>query len=47
MIGVGLLTVAAGSLVAHVAFAAVITALAGIAVLAGVKYAPNAEGKRK
>ncbi len=47
VIGVGLLTVAAGSLVAHVAFAAVITALAGIAVLAGVKYAPNAEGKRK
>jgi MFS family permease len=47
VIGVGLLTVAAGSLVAHVAFAAVITALAGIAVLAGVKYAPNAEGKRE
>ena len=46
VIGVGLLTAAAGPLVAHVTFAAVITALAGIAALTGVKYAPNAEGKR-
>jgi MFS family permease len=46
VIGVGLLTAAAGSLIAHVTFAAVITALAGIAVLTGVKYAPNTEGGR-
>jgi MFS family permease len=41
VIGIGLLSAVAGSLVAHVAFAIVITALAGIAALTGIKYGPN------
>jgi hypothetical protein len=36
-----LLSAAASAVVAHVTFAAVITALAGIAALTGIKYAPN------
>jgi len=40
VIGIGLMAVAAGALVAHVIFAAVITALAGVAALTGIKYAP-------
>jgi MFS family permease len=39
VIGIGLLSALAGSLVAHVAFAAVITALAGVAALTGIRYA--------
>ena len=41
VIGIGVLSAAASALVAHVAFAAVITALAGIAALTGIKYAPT------
>jgi MFS family permease len=41
VIGIGLLAAAASAVVAHVAFAAVITALAGIAALTGVKYGPG------
>jgi sugar phosphate permease len=41
VIGIGLLAAVAGSLVAHVSFAAVITALAGVAFLTGIKYAPK------
>ena len=41
VIGIGLLAAAAGSLVAHLIFAGVITALAGIAMLTGIKYAPQ------
>jgi sugar phosphate permease len=41
VIGIGLLAAMAGALVAHVTFAAVITALAGIAIPTGIKYAPN------
>ena len=41
VIGVGVLSAVAGSFVAHVTFAAVITALAGIAALTGIKYAPT------
>jgi MFS family permease len=41
VIGIGLLSAVAGSLFAHVTFAAVITALAGLAALTGIKYAPN------
>ena len=40
VIGIGLLSAAASALVAHVFFAAVITALAGFAALTGVKYPP-------
>jgi len=40
VIGIGVLAAATSAIVAHVAFAAVITALAGIAALTGVKYAP-------
>jgi MFS family permease len=40
VIGIGLLSALAGSLVADVSFAAVITVLAGIAFLTGIKYAP-------
>jgi MFS family permease len=40
VIGIGLLSAAASALVAHVVFAAVITALAGFAALTGVKYPP-------
>ncbi|HYA07415.1 MAG TPA: MFS transporter, partial [Xanthobacteraceae bacterium] len=41
VIGIGLVAAAAGSLVAHLSFAGVITALAGIAMLTGIKYAPQ------
>jgi MFS family permease len=41
VIGIGLLSAVAGSLVAHASFAAVITALAGIAALTGIKYGPT------
>lgn len=41
VIGVGVLSAVAGAFVAHVTFAAVITALAGIAALTGIKYAPT------
>jgi predicted MFS family arabinose efflux permease len=40
VIGIGLLSAASSALIAHVTFAAVITVLAGIATLAGIKYAP-------
>ncbi|MGB6342667.1 MAG: MFS transporter [Xanthobacteraceae bacterium] len=41
VIGIGLLSAATSSLVAHVTFAAVISVLAGLAALAGIKYAPS------
>jgi MFS family permease len=41
VIGIGLLSTVAGALAAHVAFAAVISALAGLAALTGIKYAPK------
>jgi MFS family permease len=41
VIGVGFLSVATTSLAAHVIFAAVLTVLAGIAMLTGIKYAPT------
>lgn len=41
VIGIGLLSAETGAPTAHVAFAAVITALAGIAAWTGVKYAPT------
>jgi MFS family permease len=41
VIGIGLLSATAGALTAHVTFAAVITALAGIAAWTGIKYAPE------
>jgi MFS family permease len=41
VIGIGLLAAAASAVVAHVTFAALITALAGIAALTGVKYGPS------
>jgi MFS family permease len=41
VIGIGVLAAVAGALTAHVAFAAVITALAGIAAWTGIKYAPK------
>ncbi len=41
VIGIGVLSAMAGSLIADVSFAAVITALAGIAFLTGIKYAPD------
>jgi MFS family permease len=41
VIGIGLLSAYVGSLTAHVSFALLITALAGIAVLTGIKYAPD------
>jgi MFS family permease len=41
VIGVGFLSAAMTSLTAHVIFAAVLTALAGIALLTGIKFAPN------
>ena len=41
VIGIGLLAAVTDALVAHVVFAAVITALAGIAALTGLKYAPG------
>jgi MFS family permease len=41
VIGVGVLSTMTDALVAHITFAAVISALAGIAALAGIKYAPS------
>ena len=41
VIGIGLLSAATSSIFAHVTFAAVITVLAGVAMLAGIKFAPN------
>ncbi len=41
VIGIGLLSAVAGATAAHVAFAVVISALAGIAALTGIKYAPG------
>lgn len=41
VIGIGVLAAVMGSLVAHVSFAAVITVLAGIAALTGIKYGPT------
>ena len=41
VIGIGFLSAAASAVVAHVTFAAVITALAGIAAWTGVKYGPS------
>jgi MFS family permease len=43
VIGIGLLSAYAGSLTAHVSFAWLITALAGVAVLTGIRYAPDAD----
>jgi MFS family permease len=41
VIGIGLLSAAAGVLTAHATFAVVIVALAGIAAATGIKYAPK------
>ena len=41
VIGIGVLAAAATPLVAHLTFAAVITALAGLAAWTGIKYAPS------
>jgi MFS family permease len=41
VIGIGLLAAVTNSTVAHVTFAAVITMLAGIAMLTGIKFAPK------
>ncbi len=41
VIGIGLLAAAINPFSAHVAFAAVISALAGLAALTGIKYAPS------
>jgi MFS family permease len=41
VIGIGLLSAIAGAPAAHVAFAVMISALAGIAALTGIKYAPG------
>jgi MFS family permease len=41
VIGIGVLSSATSAPLAHVTFAAVITALAGIAALTGIKYAPD------
>jgi len=41
VIGIGLMAAATNSLIAHITFAAVITALAGIAAATGIKYAPG------
>ncbi len=42
VIGIGLVAAVAGSLVAHVVLAAVISVLAAVAAFTGLKYAPNA-----
>jgi predicted MFS family arabinose efflux permease len=41
VIGIGLMAAATSSLIAHITFAAVITALAGIAAWTGIRYAPE------
>ncbi|MGH6671642.1 MAG: MFS transporter [Xanthobacteraceae bacterium] len=40
VIGIGLMAAATSSPIAHIAFAAVITALAGVAAVTGIKFAP-------
>jgi MFS family permease len=42
VIGIGVLSAATDSLIAHAVFAALITILAGLAALAGTRYAPKA-----
>jgi MFS family permease len=42
VIGIGILSAATDSLIAHAVFAALITILAGLAALAGMRYAPKA-----
>ena len=41
VIGIGFLSAATTALTAHIVFAAVLTVLAGIAMLTGIKYAPH------
>jgi branched-subunit amino acid transport protein len=41
VIGIGFLAAATTGLTAHVTFAVVLTILAGIAMLTGIKYAPH------
>jgi uncharacterized membrane protein YphA (DoxX/SURF4 family) len=41
VIGIGLLSAASTPLTAHMIFAAVLTALAGIALLTGLKFRPS------
>ena len=41
VIGIGVLSAATDSLIAHVVFAALTTILAGLAALTGIKYAPK------
>ena len=41
VIGIGFLAAATTALTAHIVFAAVLTALAGVAMLTGIKYAPD------
>ncbi len=41
VIGIGFLSAATSALTAHVTFAAVLTVLAGVAMLTGIKYAPD------
>ncbi len=45
VIGIGFLSSMTDTFVAHVVFAAVITVLAGVAALTGIKYAPSEAGK--
>jgi MFS family permease len=45
VIGIGLLSAMTDTFIAHIVFAAVITALAAIAALTGIKYAPSEAGK--
>jgi MFS family permease len=45
VIGIGLLSAMTDTFIAHVAFAAVITVLAAIAALTGIRYAPAPAGK--
>ena len=47
VIGIGLLSAATSATFAHVAFAAVITALAGVAMLSGIKFAPDSSDLRR
>jgi hypothetical protein len=41
VIGIGLLSAATSAIFAHVTFAAVITVLAGVGMLTGIKFAPK------
>jgi MFS family permease len=47
VIGIGVLAAATGALVAHTAFAAVITALAALAAITGIRFAPERQGGRE